>query len=98
MNMPTEYKVETVSLYVNGRCAQSSSTRFGDVTNPATGAIIRQVPFCNAADVDAAVAAASAALRDWSAWPPLRRARVMQKFLQLMQQNAKELAALVTEE
>jgi malonate-semialdehyde dehydrogenase (acetylating)/methylmalonate-semialdehyde dehydrogenase len=98
MNMPTEHKVENVSLYINGRRAESTSTRFGDVTNPATGAIVRQVPFCNAADIDAAVAAAAAALPEWSAWPPLRRARVMQRFLQLMQQNAKALAALVTEE
>ena len=98
MNMPTEHKVETVSLYVNGRRAESSSTRFGDVTNPATGAIVRQVPYCSGADVDAAVAAASAALPEWSALPPLRRSRILQKFLQLVQQNAKALAMLITEE
>jgi malonate-semialdehyde dehydrogenase (acetylating)/methylmalonate-semialdehyde dehydrogenase len=98
MNKPVEHQIETVSLYIGGQRAESSSTRFGDVTNPATGAIIRQVPFCNAADIDAAVKAASAALPDWSSWPPLRRARVLQKFLQLMQQNAKDIAAMVTEE
>jgi malonate-semialdehyde dehydrogenase (acetylating)/methylmalonate-semialdehyde dehydrogenase len=68
------------------------------VTNPATGAVIRKVPFCNAADIDGAVKAATAAASGWGDTPPLRRARVMQKFLQLLQANQKELARIVTEE
>ena len=98
MNMPTEHRVDTVSLFINGQRATSSSMRNGFVTNPATGAIVRQVPFCNAADIDAAVRAATAALPAWSAWPALRRSRVLQKFLQLMQANAKDIARMVTEE
>jgi malonate-semialdehyde dehydrogenase (acetylating)/methylmalonate-semialdehyde dehydrogenase len=98
MNMPTEHKLGTVSLFIGGQPVAASATRFGDVTNPATGAIIRQVPFCNAADIDAAVQAATAALPEWSNWPALRRSRVLQKFLQLMQANAPELARMVTEE
>ncbi len=98
MNMPAEHKVETVSLFIDGQRAASSSTRFGDVTDPATGAIIRQVPFCNKTDIDSAVAAASTALPEWSSQPPLRRSRILQKFLQLMQANAKDLAAMVTQE
>ncbi|MEO8158537.1 MAG: CoA-acylating methylmalonate-semialdehyde dehydrogenase [Betaproteobacteria bacterium] len=98
MNMPTEHKLESVSLFINGRRTAASAGRFGDVTNPATGAIVRQVPFCNAADIDAAVQAATAALPAWSSQPPLRRARVLQKFLQLMQANAKDIARMVTEE
>ena len=56
------------------------------------------MPFCNAPDIDAAVKAAAAAFPAWRDTPPLRRARVMQKFLQLLQANQKELARLVTEE
>ena len=56
------------------------------------------MPFCNAADIDAAVKAAAAAFPGWRDTPPLRRARVMQKFLQLLQANQKDLARLVTEE
>ena len=96
--MPTEHRLENVSLFIGGQRTASKSTRFGDVTNPATGAVIRQVPFGNAADVDAAVAAATAALPEWSALPPLRRSRVMQKFLQILQANAKDLAHAITEE
>ena len=51
-----------VPLWINGQPATSKSSRSGDVTNPSTGQVIRTVPFANAADVDAAVKAAVAAL------------------------------------
>ncbi len=70
----------------------------GEVYNPPTGAGARLVPYADAATVDAAVQAAAAALPAWRDAPPLRRARVMQKFLQLMQEHQKELAALATAE
>jgi malonate-semialdehyde dehydrogenase (acetylating)/methylmalonate-semialdehyde dehydrogenase len=90
--------VPSVDLWIAGKSRQATATRFGSVTNPATGAVTKKVPFCNAADVDAAVKAAAAAFPEWRDTPPLRRARVMQKFLQLMQANQKELARLVTGE
>ncbi|MGH8621464.1 MAG: CoA-acylating methylmalonate-semialdehyde dehydrogenase, partial [Burkholderiales bacterium] len=99
MNQPVELRnVASVPLWIFGRQHPASSTRFGLVTNPATGAVIRKVPLCNAADIDGAVKAATAAAPGWGDTTPLRRARVMQKFLQLLQANQKELAALVTEE
>ncbi|HSE01226.1 MAG TPA: CoA-acylating methylmalonate-semialdehyde dehydrogenase [Burkholderiales bacterium] len=99
MNKPGERQnVASVPLWVFGRQHPAMSTRYGTVTNPATGAVVRKVPFCNAADIDNAVKAATAAAPGWGETPPLRRARVMQKFLQLMQAHQKELAALVTEE
>ncbi|MEK7438103.1 MAG: CoA-acylating methylmalonate-semialdehyde dehydrogenase [Pseudomonadota bacterium] len=85
-------------MWVNGGAHASTSLRQGEVSNPATGMVIRRVSFANAEDIDAAVKAASAALPGWSKAPPLRRARVMQKFLALMQANQKELAQLVSEE
>ncbi|HEY7656109.1 MAG TPA: CoA-acylating methylmalonate-semialdehyde dehydrogenase [Burkholderiales bacterium] len=99
MKKPAELKnVTSVPLWIFGRHHPSASSRFGPVTNPATGAVIRKVPFCQAADIDSAVKAAAAAAPGWGDTPPLRRARVMQKFLQLLQANQKELAGLVTEE
>jgi len=99
MNKPVDTKnVDTVDLWVAGMRQHATTTRFGNVTNPATGAVIRRVPFCNAADVDAAVKAAAAAFPGWRDTPPLRRARVMQKFLQLLQANQADLARLVSEE
>ena len=99
MNQPVEGKsVASIEMWVDGKRRRATGSRFGDVTNPAAGAVTRRVPFCNSADVDAAVEAASAAFPAWRDTPLLRRARVMQKFLQLLQANQQELARLVTEE
>ncbi|TSA10353.1 MAG: CoA-acylating methylmalonate-semialdehyde dehydrogenase [Betaproteobacteria bacterium] len=100
MSIPNETAVtqSVVPLWINGAAATSSSARSGAVTNPASGKVIRKVSFANEEDIDAAVKAATRALADWGSAPPLRRARVMQKFLSLMQANQKELARLVSEE
>jgi malonate-semialdehyde dehydrogenase (acetylating)/methylmalonate-semialdehyde dehydrogenase len=99
MNQPLEAKaVAGVEMWVGGKRRRAAASRFGDITNPATGALIRRVPFCNAADVDSAVKAAAEAYPAWRDTPPLRRARVMQKFLQLLQSSQQELARLTTEE
>ncbi|HKC44884.1 MAG TPA: CoA-acylating methylmalonate-semialdehyde dehydrogenase [Burkholderiales bacterium] len=97
MNKPVDVPV-TVPLWIGGRQVASTSGRFGEVTNPALGAVTKRVPFCNAADIDAAVKAAQAAFPAWRDAPALRRARVMQRFLQLLQDNQKALARIVTEE
>ena len=93
-----DLQVDTVSLWIDGKPTAAKSTRLGEVTNPATGNVIRYVPMANAADIDAAVLAAQAALPAWRNTPALRRARVIQKFLTLMQANVKELARLISEE
>jgi len=96
MNKPVE--LQTVPLWINGKPVAAKSTRTAEVTNPATGALTRYAPMANKVDVDAAVAAAQAALPAWRDTPPLRRARIMQKFLTLMQANQAELARLASEE
>ena len=99
MNIPVEsQKVASVPLWIGGKKQPAASTRYGTVTNPATGVVVRKVPFCNSADIDSAVKAAAKAAPEWRDTPPLRRARVMQKFLQLLQANQKELARLISEE
>src|SRR5437764_9249767 len=87
-----------VPLWINGQPAASSSGRFGDVTNPATGQVIRAVPLAGAADVDAAVKAATAAFPAWRDTPPVRRARILNRFRELIERHQKELAALISEE
>src|SRR5262252_2969390 len=90
--------VTRVPLWINGQAATSTGERFGDVTNPATGDVIRIVPFANSADVDAAVTAAMAAFPAWSATPAVRRARILNKFRDLIERHQKELATLISEE
>ena len=99
MNKPVELKaVPSVPLWIDGKQQDASSTRAGDITNPATGQITRRVPFCNAADIDAAVQAASRAFPGWRDTPPLRRARILMKFRELLDANKDELAKLITAE
>src|SRR2546425_888872 len=97
MNKPAELKLDIVPVWINGK-ALVPSGRFGEVYNPATGQVTKKVVFSDASLVDAAVKAASAAFPEWRDTPALRRARVMQKFLDLLNKNQKALAAIVSEE
>jgi malonate-semialdehyde dehydrogenase (acetylating)/methylmalonate-semialdehyde dehydrogenase len=90
--------LERLPLWIGGNATPSRTTRYGEVTNPATGQFLRHVPFATAADVDAAVAAASAAWHGWRTAPALRRARVLMRFRELMEAHKKDLARLVSEE
>ncbi len=90
--------LDRLPLWIGGRPVPAQTQRYGEVTNPATGEVIRHVPLANAADVDAAVAAARAALLAWKAAPALRRARILMRFRELMETHKSALAAVVTEE
>ncbi|KAA0590315.1 malonate-semialdehyde dehydrogenase (acetylating)/methylmalonate-semialdehyde dehydrogenase [Azospirillum lipoferum] len=87
-----------VPHFINGAPVEGTSGRLGDVYNPATGRNTAKVPLATAAEVDRAVAAARAAFPGWSGATPLRRARVMFAFKQLLEQNADRLASLITAE
>ncbi|MBL0920080.1 MAG: CoA-acylating methylmalonate-semialdehyde dehydrogenase [Hydrogenophaga sp.] len=89
---------QPIHHFVNGRVQPGTSARVQDVTNPATGAVTGRVALANAADVNAAVAAAQAAFPAWADTPPIRRARVMFKFLELVNQHKDTLARLITSE
>jgi malonate-semialdehyde dehydrogenase (acetylating)/methylmalonate-semialdehyde dehydrogenase len=88
----------TIQHYINGRVTPSSSARLQDVFNPATGAVSGQVTLASVADVNAAVAAAAAAAPAWAETAPLKRARVLFKFKELIEQHQDELAAAITRE
>ncbi|MDE1950929.1 MAG: aldehyde dehydrogenase family protein, partial [Burkholderiales bacterium] len=87
-----------IGHYIGGRPVASKSGRRQGVYNPATGAVARQVALADAAEVGAAVAAAQAAFPAWADTPPIRRARVLNKFLQLMNEHRDALAAMITAE
>ncbi|MGI9216381.1 MAG: CoA-acylating methylmalonate-semialdehyde dehydrogenase [Hydrogenophaga sp.] len=90
--------ITDIPHHVAGARFAGTATRSQTVTNPATGAVTGQVPLANAADVDAAVAAAQAAFPAWADTPPIRRARVMFKFLELVNQHKDALAHAITAE
>ncbi|MES2512084.1 MAG: CoA-acylating methylmalonate-semialdehyde dehydrogenase [Pseudomonadota bacterium] len=87
-----------IGHYVNGQTVAGTSGRSQDVFNPATGAVTGKVALAGLKDVDAAVAAAQAAFPAWSDLPPLRRARVMFKFLELLNTHKDKLAHMITAE
>jgi malonate-semialdehyde dehydrogenase (acetylating) / methylmalonate-semialdehyde dehydrogenase len=87
-----------VQHFIGGALVDGTSGRGGDVFNPATGRVSAKVPLATAAEVDRAVAAARAAFPAWSNATPLRRARVMFNFKQLLEANAATLASLITAE
>ena len=87
-----------VAQYIQGQRTAGLSTRTQPITNPATGQVTRRVRLGNAADVNAAVASAQAAFPKWADTPPIRRARVMFKFLELLNLRKDALAALITAE
>ncbi len=88
----------TVGHIFNGKPVPGQSGRFGDITDPATGKVTKQVAFATRAEVDEAVAAAAAAFPGWAATPPVRRAKVLFRFKRLLEDHAKEIAALLTSE
>ena len=96
--MATETRASTVPHWINGEETAATGSRQGNVTNAATGMTVRTVPFANAADVDLAVQAATAAYPGWRATTPLRRARILMKFRDLIEQHMGEFAAMISEE
>ena len=84
--------------FINGKAIDGTSGRFGDVFNPALGDVAARVPLASVAEVDAAVAAAYAAFPAWSETAPIKRARVLFKFKELLDRHRDELAELITRE
>ncbi|TCM15007.1 malonate-semialdehyde dehydrogenase (acetylating)/methylmalonate-semialdehyde dehydrogenase [Novosphingobium sp. PhB165] len=74
------------------------AARLGDVFNPSTGAVQAQVPLGDKALLDRAVATAQAVQPKWAATNPQRRARVLFKFKELIEQNMQALAEMLASE
>jgi malonate-semialdehyde dehydrogenase (acetylating) / methylmalonate-semialdehyde dehydrogenase len=94
----TPQSLETVPNWIGGKAVAGQAKAFADVFNPATGEVKRRVPLDGIAELEQAVAAATAAFPEWSNMPPLRRARVMFRFRDLLEKNAERLAAVITSE
>jgi aldehyde dehydrogenase (NAD+) len=84
------------SLYIDGAWRDSASSEALDVVNPATEQVIDTVPAGAAEDVDAAVAAAAAALPAWAALTPGQRVTHLAKALELFNARIDDIAAVLT--
>src|ERR1700704_4038440 len=84
--------------YIDGKRVEGKGGRGGDVFNPATGEKVRRGSFAPPGEVDAAVQSAAKAYPGWAATPPLIRARILFKFLELMNREQDNLARVISEE
>ncbi|MEM1262771.1 MAG: CoA-acylating methylmalonate-semialdehyde dehydrogenase [Pseudomonadota bacterium] len=89
--------MQIVGHYINGQ-AVADSNRPSPVYNPATGAITQQVAMATPTTVATAISAAEAAFDDWRDTPPAKRARVMFRFKQLLEEQAERIVAAITNE
>lgn len=90
--------VRTLPHFINGQHTAGRGERRAPVFNPATGAISADVALASGDDTRHAIATAHAAFPAWAAMTPLRRARIMFRFRDLVEKHAGELAALITSE
>ncbi|MDQ0225460.1 CoA-acylating methylmalonate-semialdehyde dehydrogenase [Metabacillus niabensis] len=89
-------RVKKLKNFINGDWVESKTTQYEDVYNPATNEIIAQVPISTKEEVDYAVEVAAKAFKEWRNVPVQKRARVLFNFQQLLQNNKKELARIIT--
>ena len=93
--LPTKYAA--VRNFIGGRFTPSSAQQL-DVVNPSDGSLLSRVPLSEAAEVDSAVRSAASAFTGWAATPIKERVQVLYRYRALLERNAAEVAALITEE
>ncbi|WP_419710562.1 CoA-acylating methylmalonate-semialdehyde dehydrogenase [Pseudomonas sp. NFX224] len=89
--------MNTVGHLINGQIV-TDTERAQDVFNPATGEVTKQVALASKQTVEKAIATAEAAFPEWRNTPPIKRARVMFRFKELLEQNAERICQMIGEE
>jgi len=87
-----------IGHFIGGKAVAGTSGRFADVYDPNTGEIQAKVALASEAELTAAVADAKAAQPAWAATNPQRRARVMAKFVELVNAEKEDLAQMLSSE
>ncbi|ETX16475.1 methylmalonate-semialdehyde dehydrogenase [Roseivivax halodurans JCM 10272] len=90
--------MQELTHYLNGEHVKGTSGRFADVYNPATGEVQAKAPLASTEELNKAVEIATAAQPEWAATNPQRRARVMMKFVHLLNENMDKLAEAISRE
>ncbi|EJT86091.1 methylmalonate-semialdehyde dehydrogenase [Pseudomonas putida S11] len=89
--------MKTIGHLINGE-VRLDSKRTQDVFNPATGKVEKLVVLADKVTVEEAISAAEAAFPTWRDTPPMKRARVMYRFKELLEQHADRICTLIGEE
>src|ERR1043166_7902618 len=93
-----EHPMRDIGHFIGGKQVPGTSGRTGDVFNPNTGEAQAKVALASKSEVEKAIANAQAAFPGWAATNPQRRARVLFKFLELIQAEYDDLARLLSSE
>jgi malonate-semialdehyde dehydrogenase (acetylating) / methylmalonate-semialdehyde dehydrogenase len=91
-------QISLVPHWIGGKAVSGSHARLADVFDPSTGRIGARVPFATLEELDACVRTAQAAFPSWAATPPLRRARVMFRFRDLLDRASDKVAQAISRE
>nr|WP_193062923.1 CoA-acylating methylmalonate-semialdehyde dehydrogenase [Oceanobacillus oncorhynchi] len=84
--------------FINGEWVESKTDKYEDVYNPATKEVLAQVPISTPEDFEDAVQAAQAAQEKWKKVSVAKRARILFKYQNLLEEHKEELAKLITQE
>jgi malonate-semialdehyde dehydrogenase (acetylating)/methylmalonate-semialdehyde dehydrogenase len=99
MTVPLTSAYDVAQHWIGGHLsAATGDGRLLDVFNPATGAVARRVAAATPDDVAAAVASAAAAFPAWADVPPVRRARILTRYLNLLNEHRDAIAKIITSE
>jgi malonate-semialdehyde dehydrogenase (acetylating)/methylmalonate-semialdehyde dehydrogenase len=90
--------MKLINHFLNGEQFKGQNANIVEVYNPATGAVSAEVALASQQETEEAIRIAAEALPAWSTTPPLKRARVMFKFKELLEANLDTLAAMITSE
>jgi len=90
--------VSALSHWIGAKAVPGAQGRAGDVFDPSTGRVSARVPYASVEELDACVRIAQAAFPAWAAMPPLRRARVMFRFRDLLERASDEVSEAISRE
>lgn len=98
MNTMSNIQSTTAKLLINGQFVESKTQNWQDIVNPATQEVLGRVPMATLDEVDTAIAAAQEAFKTWRLTPIQARMRIMLKLQDLIRDNMKEIAQVLTAE
>lgn len=98
MNTMTNIQTTTAKLLINGQFVESTTSEWQDIINPATQEVVGRVPMAMPDEVEAAINAAQDAFKSWRLTPIQARMRIMLKLQDLIRDNMKEIAHVLTTE
>ncbi|NNP71642.1 methylmalonate-semialdehyde dehydrogenase (acylating) [Acinetobacter defluvii] len=98
MNTMSNIQSTTAKLLINGQFVESKTQNWQDIVNPATQEVLGRVPMATLDEVDTAIAAAQEAFKTWRLTPIQARMRIMLKLQDLIRDNMKEIAKVLTAE